>query len=115
MSDPKTIPAVLEAMLRPRRMGRIHNTVARTRAEGAWFDALLWSVFALVAIGVLLTVTHFADTSALARHGIEETHLVAGGVLLAIIIAALLWWRWFKWRVHAIDGADVPDKGLPQA
>lgn len=111
MSDSKTIPAALETLLRPRRMRRIHSTVARTRAEGAWFDALFWSVFALIAIGVLLSVLHFADPPALARLGIEESHLAAGGVLVAIVIAATLWWRWFKWRVHAIDGTDShPDE-----
>ena len=115
MSDSKTIPAALEALLRPKRMGRIHSTVARSRAEGAWFDALLWSVFAFVAVGVLLSVLHFADTPALARYGIAETHLIAGGVLVAIVVAATLWWRWFKWRMHAIDGVDGHDEALPKA
>jgi len=97
MSDlDKTMPAALEAMLRPRRMKRIHGTVARTRAEGAWFDAVLWTVFALVVVGVLLAVVQIVDT-----RGIDEKYLVAGGVLVAILVAALLWWRWFKWQVHA--------------
>jgi uncharacterized membrane protein len=115
MSDSKTIPAALEAMLRPRRMRRIHSTVARSRAEGAWFDAMLWSVFALIAVAVLASVLHFADPPVLAQLGIEETHLVAGGVLLAIVIAATLWWRWFKWRVHAIDDAGSHDGEPPAA
>jgi hypothetical protein len=115
MSDSKTIPAALEALLRPRRMRRIHSTVARSRAEGAWFDALLWSVFALVAVCTLLSVLHFADTPVLARFGIEESHLAAGGVLVAIVVAATLWWRWFKWRVQAIDGADSHNDEPPAA
>jgi hypothetical protein len=97
MSDlDKTMPAALEAHLRPRRMRRIHGTVARTRAEGAWFDAVLWTVFALVVVGVLLTVVRIVDT-----RGIDENYLIAGGLLVALGVAALLWWRWFKWQVHA--------------
>jgi protein-S-isoprenylcysteine O-methyltransferase Ste14 len=99
MSEPeldKTIPAVLDAKLRPRRMARIHGTVARSRAEGAWFDALLWTVFALVLVLVLLALLHVVDT-----RGIDEKYIVAGGVLVVVMVAGLLWWRWFKWQVHA--------------
>jgi protein-S-isoprenylcysteine O-methyltransferase Ste14 len=101
MSEPKTMPAALEALLRPRRMSRIHATVARIRAEGAWFDALLWSAFALVVLLVLLAVLHVVDT-----RGVDEKYIVAGGLLLAIGVAGLLWWRWFKWQVHATVAAE---------
>jgi uncharacterized membrane protein len=113
MTELKTIAAELEPMLRPRRMGRIHTAVARIRAEGAWFDALLWSVFALVIVGALICVLNFADIPFLARRGIDERYVVAGGVLLAVFVAATLWWRWFKWRVHAIERPDAPDGQLP--
>jgi hypothetical protein len=73
MSDMKTAPAMLDAMLRPRRMRRIHGTIARTRADGAWFDAVLWSVFAFVAVGATIVILQLTD----------------------------LWWRWFKWHVNA--------------
>ena len=97
MSDlDKTMPAALEAHLRPRRMRRIHGTVARTRAEGAWFDALLWSVFALVVVLVLLAVLRVVGTG-----GADPKYIVAGCVLVGVVVAALLWWRWFKWQVHA--------------
>ena len=101
MTESKTIPTALETMLRPRRLGRIHGTVARIRAEGAMFDAVIWSVFAFVVVGALLAVLHFTDTAPLARHGIDADWLVAGSLLVTIAVAALLWWRWFKWRVHA--------------
>jgi uncharacterized membrane protein len=101
MSDPKTIPAVLDALLRPRRMRRIHGTIARTRADGAWFDAVLWSVFAVVSVGALLVLLQLTDLATLQRHGIDETWVVAGAVLLGIFVAAGLWWRWFKWHVNA--------------
>jgi hypothetical protein len=96
----KTIPAVLDTLLRPRRMARIHGTVARTRAAGAWFDALLWSVFALVAVLTLLAVLRVVDT-----RGVDEKYIVAGCVLVGVVVAALLWWRWFKWQVHATVAA----------
>lgn len=101
MADPKTIPAALETLLRPRRLRRIHGTVARTRAEGAWFDAMLWSVFACIAFGVLLMVLGHVDDGVLVQHGIDDTYVVAGSVLVALFVAAALWWRWFKWHVHA--------------
>lgn len=107
MSESKTIPAVLETMLRPRRLGRIHGTVASIRAEGAKFDAVIWSVFALVVVGALLVALHVADTALLARHGIDAEWVIAGSVLVAIAVAAVLWWRWFKWRVHA---TVLPDR-----
>lgn len=110
-TDTKTIPAALEALLRPRRMKRIHGTVARTRADGAWFDAMLWSAFAFLAVGVLLVVLSVVDS---ARLGVNETWLVAGSVLLAIFVAAALWWRWFKWHVHAtvLAERDAGSSGL---
>jgi hypothetical protein len=101
MSDMKTAPAMLDALLRPRRMRRIHGTIARTRADGAWFDAVLWSVFAVVAVGAVLVLLHLTDLATLQRHGIDETWVVASAVLLAIFVAAALWWRWFKWHVNA--------------
>jgi hypothetical protein len=30
-----------------------------------------------------------------------------------VFVAATLWWRWFKWRVHAIERPDAPDGQLP--
>jgi hypothetical protein len=107
MSESKTIPAVLEPMLRPRRLGRIHGTVASIRAEGAKFDAVIWSVFALVVVGTLLVALHLADTAWLAQHDISADWLIAGSVLVAIAVAAVLWWRWFKWRVHATILAET--------
>ncbi len=97
------MPAALAELLRPRRMARVRRTVARSRADGAWFDAVFWSVFAFVVIGVLLGVVNVVDAPRLAAHGIDKTWLVAGGVLVAIFVAGLLWWRWFKWHVHAVD------------
>ncbi len=101
MTESKTIPAVLETMLRPQRLGRIHGTVASIRAEGAKFDAVIWSVFSLVVVGTLLVALHLADTAWLAQQRIEPEWLIAGSVLVAMFVAAVLWWRWFKWRVHA--------------
>jgi protein-S-isoprenylcysteine O-methyltransferase Ste14 len=103
MSDLKTMPAALEALLRPRQMARVKRTVARSRAEGAWFDALLWTVFALVGVVILLCGLNFVETRTLAAHGIDEDWLLAGGLLIAILVAGTLWWRWFKWHVHAVD------------
>lgn len=97
------MPAALAELLRPRRMARVRRTVARSRADGALFDAVFCSVFALVVVGLLLGVVHSVDARLLAAHGIDKTWLVAGGVLVAIFAAALLWWRWFKWHVHAVD------------
>lgn len=103
MSDLKTMPAALAELLRPRRMARVRRTVARSRADGAWFDAVLWSAFALVAVGVLLVVVHAIEAPVLAAQGLDRAWLVAGGVLVAITVSGVLWWRWFKWHVHAID------------
>ena len=103
MSDLKTMPAALAELLRPRRMARVRRTVARSRADGAWFDAVFWSAFALVGLVVLLCVVNVVDASVLAAHGLDKAWLVAGGVLVAIFGAGLLWWRWFKWHVHAVD------------
>jgi hypothetical protein len=101
MSDMKTVPAMLDALLRPRRMRRIHGTIARTRADGAWFDAVLWSVFAALSVGATIVVLQLTDLATLQRHGIDETWVIAGALLLAIFVAAALWWRWFKWHVNA--------------
>ena len=97
------MPAALAELLRPRRMARVRRTVARSRADGAWFDAVFWSVFAFVIVGLLLGVVNVVDTPRLAARGIDKTWLVAGGVLVAIFVAGLLWWRWFKWHIHAVD------------
>ncbi len=101
MSDMKTIPAMLDALLRPHRMRRIHGAVARTRADGAWFDAVLWSAFAVVLVGATIATLELTDVAALQRLGVDENWIIAGAVLLAIFVAAALWWRWFRWHVHA--------------
>jgi hypothetical protein len=103
MSDLKTMPAALAELLRPRRMARVRRTVARSRSEGALFDAALWSAFALVAIVVLLCVVNLADAPLLASLGIDDAWLVAGSLLVAIFVAGTLWWRWFKWHMLAVD------------
>ena len=103
MSDMKTMPAALAELLRPRRLARVRRTVARTRAEGALFDASLWSAFALVFVIVLLCFVDAVDMPFLAARGIAEAWLVAGSMLVALSVAGALWWRWFKWHVHAVD------------
>jgi hypothetical protein len=103
MSDLKTMPAALAELLRPRRMARVRRTVARSRSEGALFDAALWSGFALVALTVLLCLVNVADAPLLARLGIDDAWLVAGSMLVAIFVAGALWWRWFKWHMLAVD------------
>jgi protein-S-isoprenylcysteine O-methyltransferase Ste14 len=103
MSDLKTMPAVLAELLRPRRLARVRRTVARSRAEGALFDAVLWSVFALVFVTAMLYVLNVVDVPILAARGIDKAWLEAAGVLIAIFVAGVLWWRWFKWHVHAAD------------
>jgi hypothetical protein len=103
MSDLKTMPAALAELLRPRRLARVRRTVACTRAEGALFDAVLWSVFALVVVTALLCVVNVVDVAILTAHGVDKAWLVAGGLLVAIFVAGALWWRWFKWHVHAAD------------
>jgi protein-S-isoprenylcysteine O-methyltransferase Ste14 len=103
MSDMKTMPAALAELLRPRRLARVRRTVARSRAEGALFDAVLWSVFALVVVIALLCIVNITDLPFLATRGIDKAWLVAGSVLVAIFVAGALWWRWFKWHIHAAD------------
>lgn len=106
MSESETIPGALETMLRPRRLDRVQGTEARIRAGGAKFDAVVWTVFALVVLGALLVALHLADTAWLEQHGLSADWLIAGSLLVAIAVAAVLWWRWFKWRVHATVLAD---------
>jgi protein-S-isoprenylcysteine O-methyltransferase Ste14 len=103
MSDMKTMPAALAEILRPRRLARVRRTVARSRAEGALFDAALWTVFALVLLVVLLFVLNVIDLPFLARRDIDEAWVVAGGLLLALFVGGALWWRWFKWHMLAVD------------
>jgi protein-S-isoprenylcysteine O-methyltransferase Ste14 len=103
MSDLRTMPAALAELLRPRRLARVRRTVARSRAEGALFDAVLWSVFALVVVIALLCIVNTTDLPFLATRGIDEDWLVAGSLLVAIFVAGVLWWRWFKWHMHAAD------------
>jgi protein-S-isoprenylcysteine O-methyltransferase Ste14 len=103
MSELKTMPAALAELLRPRRLARVRRTVARSRAEGALFDAVLWSVFALVFVTAMLYVLNGVDVPVLAARGVDKAWLVAGGVLVAILVAGALWWRWLKWHVHAAD------------
>jgi hypothetical protein len=108
MSDLKTMPAALAELLRPRRLARVRRTVARSRAEGALFDAVLWSVFTLVVVTATLYVVNVVDLSILAARGIGKAWLVAGGVLVPIFVAGMLWWRWLKWHMHA---AEVTQSG----
>ena len=103
MSDLKTMPAALAELLRPRRLARVRRTVARSRAEGALFDAVLFSVFAVVLVVVLLRVVSFASAPLLAGLGIGDAWLVAASMLVAIFGAGALWWRWFKWHMLALD------------
>ena len=97
------MPAALAELLRPRRLARVRRTVARSRAEGAFFDAALWTVFALVLVPALLFVLYVVDVPFLAKRGIEEAWLGAGGLLVGIFVGGALWWRWFKWQVRAVD------------
>jgi hypothetical protein len=106
MSDLKTMPAALADLLRPRRMARVRRTVARSRAEGALFDAVLWSVFALVANVALLCVVNAVDAPLLGGLGIDDDWLVASGMLVGIFVAGGLWWRWFKWNLLATELAQ---------
>lgn len=103
MSDLKTMPAALAELLRPRRMARVRRTVARSRAEGALFDAVLWSVFALVVVVALVCVVNTVGAPLLGGLGIDDAWLVAGSMLVGIFVAGALWWRWFKWNMHATD------------
>jgi len=115
MSDHlKTMPAALAELLRPRRMARVRRTVARSRADGAFFDAVLWSVFAFVLVVVLLCVVNVVDAPLLARLGIDDAWLVAASLLVGIFGAGALWWRWFKWNMLATDLAQrAPGAGEP--
>ena len=103
MSDMKTMPAALAELLRPRCLARVRRTEARSRAEGALFDASLWSAFAFVLVIALLCVVDVVDMRFLAARGIDEAWLVAGSLLVGLFGAGALWWRWFKWHVHAAD------------
>jgi hypothetical protein len=103
MTDLKTMPAALAELLRPRRLARVRRTVARSRAEGALFDAVLFSVFAVVLVGVLLRVVSVASAPLLAGLGIGDAWLVAASMLVALFGAGALWWRWFKWHMLALD------------
>lgn len=97
------MPAALAELMRPRRLARVRRTVARSRAEGALFDAVLWSAFAVVFVTAMLYVLNVVDVPILAARGVDKVWLVAGGVLVAIFVTGALWWRWFKWHVHAAD------------
>lgn len=103
MSDMKTMPAALAELLRPRRLARVRRTVARSRAEGALFDAVLWTAFALVVVVVLLLVVDDVNLPFLAARGIDKVWLVAGAMLAGLFVAGALWWRWFKWHMLAVD------------
>ena len=103
--------AALAELLRPRRLARVRRTVARSRAEGALFDAALWSVLALVVVVTLLCVANFVDAPLLAALGLDDTWLVAGSLLVAIFVAGALWWRWFKWNMLAADLAQRAPPG----
>lgn len=97
------MPAALAELVRPRQMARIRRTVARSRAEGALFDAVLWSVCAVVGLTLLLFAVNFVEWPWLGAWDIDRAWLVAGGVLVALFGAAALWWRWFKWHVLAAE------------
>jgi protein-S-isoprenylcysteine O-methyltransferase Ste14 len=118
MSDLKTMPAALADLLRPRRMARVRRTVARSRAEGALFDAALGTAVALVAVVALTVIVNTVDVPLLERWGIDDAWLVAGTLLVALFGAGALWWRWFKWNLLAVDlaqaapGAREPSDGV---
>jgi hypothetical protein len=114
MSDMKTMPAALAELLRPRRLARVRRTVASSRAEGALFDASLWSGFALVVVIALVCVVNVVDTPYLAARGIDDAWLVAGSMFVGLFGAGALWWRWFKWRVLAADLAQCSAPGSRQ-
>ena len=95
------MPAALAELMVPRRLARVQRAVAQSRAEGALFDAALWSAFALVVVTVLMWVVNVAEAPLLAALGIDDAWLVAGSMLVAIFVAGALWWRWFKWRMLA--------------
>ncbi|MES2957148.1 MAG: hypothetical protein V4792_03120 [Pseudomonadota bacterium] len=100
------MPAALAELLRPRRLARVRRTVARSRAEGALFDASVWSAFAFMFVILLLYVVDAVDTPFLAAAGIDETWLIAASMLVGIFVAGALWWRWFKWHMLAADLAQ---------
>jgi len=99
----KTMPAALAELLRPRRLSRVRRTVARSRAEGALFDAMLWSVFALVVVVVLLVLVDDLSLPFLAARGFLKVWLVAGALLVGLFVAGVLWYRWFKWHMLSVD------------
>jgi hypothetical protein len=114
MSDLKTMPAALAELLRPRRLARVRRTVARSRAEGALFDAALWSAFAFVVVVALVCVVNTVDAPLLGRWGVDDAWLAAASLLVGIFGAGALWWRWFKWNMLATDLAQRAP-GAPQA
>ncbi len=110
------MPAALAELLRPRRMARVRRTVARSRAEGALFDAGLWTAFALLVVLVLLLlVVDDVRLPFLAARGIDKVWLVAGAMLVGLFGAGALWWRWFKWHLLAVDlmTRHAPGSRLP--
>lgn len=107
------MPAALAELLLPRRLARVRRTVARSRAEGSLFDAALWSAFAFVVVVALLCVVNTLDAPLLGRWGIDDAWLVAASLLVGIFGAGALWWRWFKWNMHATElGQSAP--GAPE-
>lgn len=97
------MPAALAEILRPRRMARVRRTVARSRAEGALFDAALWTAFATVVVVALLMVLDDVSLTFLVARGVDKTWIVAGALLVGLFVAGALWWRWFKWHMLAVD------------
>jgi len=101
--DLKTMPAALAEILRPRRLARVRRTVARSRAEGALFDAALWTAFATVVVVALLLVLDDVGLTFLVARGVDKAWIVAGALLVGLFVAGALWWRWFKWHMLAVD------------
>ena len=100
------MPAALAEILRPRRLARVRRTVARSRAEGALFDAALWTAFSTLLVLVLLFVIDDVQMTLLTTRGIDKAWLVAGALLVGLFGAGALWWRWFKWHMLAKDLAS---------
>ena len=66
------------------------------------FPRLFPALFAPVAVLLADITPHPTRPDRLVdTRGIDENYLIAGGLLVALGVAALLWWRWFKWQVHA--------------